>query len=437
MPARRDHNLFMKFFRDALFALLISAGFFLLLEGGLRLAHAHYQASFYQTEQERRFSLRPNAVGWNVSENEVYIRINGDGMRDHERPVSRPPSTLRVALLGSSEAEGRQVPLEKTFASVLERHLNQALSQQGSQVDVMNFAVNGYTFSQNYLTLHNHVWKYDPQIVILVISVPNVFKNTRELNWGDPNIPFYVLRNGQLVPDETTRAASPLNRWRLYWKNRFSDLMNRSTLLTLFNEATNKAIDGLQKEQHVLSTKLRRTPTATASPTLPAGYPYMPDLPNTQEAWAIGEGFLELMRQECSARGAEFWIVSADQDMQSHPSLEERARYASKLHVDSLEASDRRVQRFGEAHGIPVVLLAPFMGDYAAAHDVALHGFPATPFDSDPWPYATGHWNELGDELAGSFVARQVLQRSSVVRRRESLATTTGVPQVHGLEGNP
>jgi hypothetical protein len=304
-------------------------------------------------------------------------------------------------------------------------------------VDVMNFAVNGYTFSQNYLTLHNHVWKYDPQIVILVISVPNFFKNTRELNWGDPNIPFYVLRNGQLVPDETTRAASPLNRWRLYWKNRFSDLMNRSTLLTLFNEATNKAIDGLQKEQHVLSTKLRRTPTATASPTLPAGYPYMPDLPNTQEAWAIGEGFLELMRQECSARGAEFWIVSADQDMQSHPSLEERARYASKLHVDSLEASDLRVQRFGEAHGIPVVLLAPFMGDYAAAHDVALHGFPATPFDSDPWPYATGHWNELGDELAGSFVARQVLQRSSVVRRRESLATTTGVPQVHGLEGNP
>jgi hypothetical protein len=437
MPARRDHNLFMKFFRDALFALLISAGFFLLLEGGLRLAHAHYQASFYQTEQERRFSLRPNAVGWNVSENEVYIRINGDGMRDHERPVSRPPSTLRVALLGSSEAEGRQVPLEKTFASVLERHLNQALSQQGSQVDVMNFAVNGYTFSQNYLTLHNHVWKYDPQIVILVISVPNFLKNTRELNWGDPNIPFYVLRNGQLVPDETTRAASPLNRWRLYWKNRFSDLMNRSTLLTLFNEATNKAIDGLQKEQHVLSTKLRRTPTATASPTLPAGYPYMPDLPNTQEAWAIGEGFLELMRQECSARGAEFWIVSADQDMQSHPSLEERARYASKLHVDSLEASDLRVQRFGEAHGIPVVLLAPFMGDYAAAHDVALHGFPATPFDSDPWPYATGHWNELGDELAGSFVARQVLQRSSVVRRRESLATTTGVPQVHGLEGNP
>jgi hypothetical protein len=436
MPAKPDLNSFMRFFRDVLLALFASASFLMLLEGGLRLARVHYQASFYQTEQERGFSLRPDAAGWNVSENEVYVHVNSDGMRDHERPVSRPSSTLRVAILGSSEAEGRQVPLEKGFVSVLNRHLNQALSPQGYQGDVTNFAVNGYTFSQNYLTLHNHVWKYDPQIVILVISVPNFFKNTRELNWGDPRVPFFVFSNGRLVRDETTRPAPPLTRWRYYWRDRFSDLMNRSTLLTLFNEAINKAIEGLQKEQQVFASRLTGAPSHSVGPALPDGYMYMPDLPDTQEAWAIGEAFLGLMRQECSVHGAEFWIVTADQDMQSHPSLAERANYVSKLHIRSLEASDLRVQRFGDAHGIPVILLAPPMGDYAATHDVALHGFPATPFNSDPWPYATGHWNQLGNELAGTLVAQQLLQRSSVIHHWPSLATNTEVPQVHMPGGN-
>jgi hypothetical protein len=429
----------MRFFKDALLTLLVCAAFLLLLEGGLRVTQMHYQASFYQTERERGFSLRPNARGWNVSENEVYVRVNSDGMRDHERPISRPPSTLRVAILGSSEAEGREVPLEKGFVSVLNRHLNQALNPQGYQVDAMNFAVNGYTFSQNYLTLHNHVWKYDPEIVVLVLSVPSFFKNTRELNWGDSRVPFYVFQNGQLVRDEALPLSPPLTGWRNYLRDRFSDLMNRSTLLTLLNEAMNKAIEGLQKEQHVLASRLHDTPSHSANPagpSVPDGYIYMPDLPATQEAWRIGEAFLELMQRECAEHGAEFWIVTADQDMQSHPSLPERARYASKMHVDSLEASDQRVQRFGEAHGIPVIMLAPPMGQYAAAHDVALHGFPATPFTSDPWPYATGHWNELGDELAGALVAQNLVQRSTVIHRWLSTESRTEVPQTRGPEGN-
>lgn len=426
----------MKFFRDAILASLISAGFSLLLEGGLRLAHIHYQASFYQTEQERGFSLRPNAAGWNVSESEVYIRINSDGMRDHERPIARPPSTLRVALLGSSEVEGRQVPMDKGFASVLERHLNHTLSPKGKQADVMNFAANGYTFSQNYLTLHNHVWKYDPQIVMLVISVPNFFKNTRELNWGDSRVPFFVFQNGRLVRNETTPPPPPFTRWRYYWRDRFSDLMNRSTLLTLFNEATNKAMEGLQEKKRVLADKLRPTPARSVAPMLPDGYAYLPDLPATQEAWTIGETFIELMRQECADHGAEFWIVTADQDMQSHPSLAERQRYAAKMHIHSLEASDQRVRRFGEAHRIPVILLTPPMSDYAASHNVALHGFPATPFDIDPWPYGTGHWNELGDELAGSYVAEQVLQRSSTFDHLFSPENNAKVTSVHKVEAH-
>ena len=431
----------MRFFRDLLFASLASAVFLLLLEGGLRLAHVHYQGSFYQLERERGFALRPNAAGWNVSENEVYVRINSDGMRDHERPIARPPATLRVALLGASEAEGRQVPLEKGFASVLNRNLDQKLAPLGHPVDVMNFAVNGYTFSQNYLTLHNHVWKYDPQIVILLVSVPNVFKNTRELNWGDPRIPFYVLQNGKLVPDELTRSAPSPDPRRLYLKNCLSDLMNRSSLLSLFNEALNKAIERLEKQEQVVAGWMRGTTSSAAGPLPPGGYEarwgYLPYLPETQQAWTIGEAFLDLMRQDCSDHGAEFWIVNVDEEIQAHPSLAERARFVSRLRIPSLEASDQRIQRFGEAHGIPVVLLAPPLGDYAASHGVALHGFPASPFNSDPWPFNTGHWNELGHEVVGTVIAQSLLQRSSVIRRWTSSATPSNLPARETLEVNP
>ena len=411
----------MKFSRDAFIALLVSAGFLLLLEGGLRLAHVHYQASFYQAEQVRGFSLRPNAAGWNVSENEVYVRINSDGMRDHERHVSRPPGTLRVALLGASEAEGRQVPIEKGFASALNRHLNQALGPSGHPVDVMNFGVNGYTFSQDYLTLHNQVWKYDPQIVVLLLGVPNVQKNTRELNWGDPGIPFYVLKDGHLVRDESTSAVPPPVKWRNYWRNRLSDLMNRSALLTLFNEALNKSFEGLQDQRQALEGMLQKGASSSAGPALPGGYvvtrrSYIPDLPETQGAWAIGEAFLDLMKQECSAHGTEFWIVTVDEDVQSYPSLEERARYLREMDLPSLNASDERVRGFADAHGIPVIVLAPPMADYAAVHGVALHGFSATPYSRGPWPYGIGHWNVLGHELAGSLVSQSMLQRSSVIR---------------------
>lgn len=415
----------MRFFRDLFLALLVTAFVVVALEGGLRVAGVHYDASLYEPDSERGYRLRPNAAGWNVSENECYIRINSDGMRDRERPVSRPPDTLRIAVIGSSEAEARQVPLEKTFEAVLDRRLAQKLEPLGHHVDVMNFAVPGYTCSQEYLTLHNHVWKYDPQIVMLSLSIFTILKNTRELYPGDPKgTPFYILRDGQLVPDSLTGAALPPDARRLHWKNLSSDWMNRSALLSLFNQARVE----LQKQEQAAVAKVKRKPGIAAASTIPADYmtfwTYLPDLPATQQAWAIGEAFLEAMQKDCARHGAEFWIVITDEVMQSHPSLAERARFIREKHLPSLAAGDERVERFADAHEIPVIPLAPPLGDYAASHGIALHGFAHTPFND-------GHWNELGHELAGNVIADQLLNRSSVVRQwglagRESLASQRG-----------
>jgi hypothetical protein len=201
----------MRFFRDLTLAGLVSVVAVVALEGGLRLAQSHYEASTYEPENERGSALRPNAEGWSTSESDVYVRINSDGMRDRERPFARPPHSLRVAVVGSSEVDARQVPLEKTFEAVMDRDLSQKIDPLGWHADVLNFGVPGYTYSQEYLTLHNHVWKYEPQIVILLFAAFPVLKTTRAFYPGElQGAPVYVLQDdGELVRGRDYKKYSP------------------------------------------------------------------------------------------------------------------------------------------------------------------------------------------------------------------------------------
>jgi len=396
----------MRFFRDLLLAGLATAAVILALEGGLRLARAHYEASLYEPESERGYALRPNAEGWSVEEAEVYLRINSDGMRDRERPIVRPPHTLRVAVIGSSEADARQVPLDKTFEAVMNRDLSRELEPGGGHADVLGFGAPGYTLSQEYLTLHNHVWKYEPQVVILLFSAFTVLKNTREFYPGElKGAPVYVLQSGgQLVPDAITRNTPLIDARRLLWKNRMSDWMNRSYLLCLLNAAR------IQSRGLMLMEKLRgRPPKVSPAPGVDPGWSYNPGQPEIEECWAIADAFVDAMKKDCGLHGAEFRIVTSDFAAQVHPSLEKRAAFQRSMGLSSLDLVDQRLERFGATRGIPVLALAGPLGAYAASHGVFLHGAPPSRDNG-------GHWNELGNEQAGHVIARELLARSPVVR---------------------
>ncbi len=389
----------MSFLKDATVALLAVLITLLALEGSLRLAHERHNASLFQRERERGYALRPNAEGWNVAENEAYIRINSDGLRDRERPRQRPANTLRIAVIGSSDVEARQVALEETFETVMDRELGVALKPHQRCVDVLNFGVDGYALSQADLTLRNHVWKYDPQVVILALAAFNILRNTRDLYPGDTqHSPFFVVRDGRLEPDEQTRSEPAPDPRRLAWRNRLSDWMNRSYLLTLLNEANAKLrmrITGL------------RSPAVAPVTTRPKDYvqwwQYLPNLPETQEAWGIAEAFLLEMKRDCDRHGAEFWVVNVDAVMQVDPNRAVRQEFARRRGLASLDASDQRVERFSAQHGIQVLSMAPPLGEYSAAHAVALH-------------FNEGHWNVLGHEIGGQVISQALLARSRTVQ---------------------
>src|SRR5438067_1886482 len=98
-----------------LFALLIA-------EMGLRVIGYTYPI-FYTTDEARGYALRPCMQGWYRKENEVYVKINCDGLRDREHAKQKPPGTFRIAVVGDSYAEALQVPLEDAFWSVMEKQL--------------------------------------------------------------------------------------------------------------------------------------------------------------------------------------------------------------------------------------------------------------------------------------------------------------------------
>ena len=99
---------------------LIILGFLfgaLIAEIALRVAGYSYP-EFYALDQVRGYGLAPGAQGWYRKEGRSYVRINSDGLRDQEHSTTKPPKTLRIALIGDSYPEALTVPLEQSFAHV-------------------------------------------------------------------------------------------------------------------------------------------------------------------------------------------------------------------------------------------------------------------------------------------------------------------------------
>lgn len=112
------NRLFKMFFSFCLFTLFV----FLLLEFLLRAIGISYPI-FHEAHETRGIALRAHAKGWQKVEGQAYIKINSSGFRDTEHPLKKPADTFRIAVLGDSMTEALQVPLNKTYCSLLQEEL--------------------------------------------------------------------------------------------------------------------------------------------------------------------------------------------------------------------------------------------------------------------------------------------------------------------------
>ena len=91
--------------------------------------------SFYEPVPGARFVYRRQEFA-------TPIDYNAFGMRDRPRQLERFPGELRLALVGDSFAEGKEVPFDSCLAHLLEGKLQERLGQR--RVEVLNFGVSGY-----------------------------------------------------------------------------------------------------------------------------------------------------------------------------------------------------------------------------------------------------------------------------------------------------
>lgn len=362
-----------------------------LFEVGLRVAGIRFEASLYTRDRILGFALRPFAAGWSVREGKAYVRINSDGFRDREHTLETPANTLRIAVLGDSVTEARQVEADRRFTAVAEQSLSRCPALQGHNVEVFNFGVSGYGTAQELLALRHHVWKYEPDVVLLQFYAGNdMFNNHRDLNLPDPNLgPYFVYKGSELVLDDSFRNSPRLSASYVRWRGWLADLMNRSRVLLLVNEA---------------DVRLRRLPSQLrGGPGLEADYmawmPYVPPShPAMIEAWRVTEGLLLLMRDEVRSRGADFYILNATMAMQVHPDPSARREFMERLGLHTLYYPDTRLERFAAGANIPIISMYRPLGDYAEKNKVFVHGFRNT-------PPGFGHYNELGHRIVGETAA--------------------------------
>jgi lysophospholipase L1-like esterase len=378
----------------------------LLAEAALRLAGVEYPV-FWVPDQNLGVAHNPGTQGWYRDEGNAFVRINSDGLRGPERAKTKPPGTVRIALLGDSFTEAVQVPLEDTFGSVLEKQLADCPRLKGLRVEVINFGVSGYGTGQELLMLRRHVWEYSPDLVVLAFLTANdVSDNSFTLSSSEPGSqerPYFEYHEGSLVLDNSFRDSSRFQihesaAWRLLRR-----LAGHLRLLQLAREARVRWAD-----RQWLQEAERRAGTANpvvAEAVLEGPEIYLPPAdPDWQAAWHVTEGLLDEMKKEVTAKGADFWVVTLSNPIQVYPDAVIREQFKSRQGIQDLFYPDHRIQAFCGHDGIHMLALAPAMQAFADPHHVFLHGF------SNAF-MGTGHWNIEGHRLAGELIARKLCEQ--------------------------
>ena len=384
----------------------------LIGEVGLRASRMHFEPQLYAPDRARGWVLRAGVGGVVAGEDTQYVRINSHGFRDRERSYSKPLNTVRIAVLGNSWTEALQVPLEKTYCSVVERLLTRSPCFAGKNVEVLNFGVAGYSTGQELLTLQQEVWKYQPDMVLLAFyPARDIANNIRELNnaANPEQSPYFTYRGDHLVLDDTFRSLPALQPGEISLENRRYQMSRHVRLLQALNELQRAA--KIRLAMAAARDRAERFGVENleyAIYTPPAGQ-------EMQRAWKVTEGLLLAMRDEVKANGAEFRVVIQATRPQVIPDAVKRAELMRKLGVADFNYVDRRMSDFGGRAGISVTTLAPALSSYAETHHVYLNGFNGSNLGA-------GHWNETGHRVAAETIAADLCKAAE--GRAEAASTT-------------
>lgn len=155
------------------------------VEGLLAVVGLGEEELFRLDRQLGTVHMTNKSITWR-KEGYAHSYLNADGMREPGITVPKPAGVYRIALVGDSQIEAIQVPLEKSYGKLLEKQLTERLHRP---VEVLNFGVSGYSTVQEYLLMKRNVFKYQPDMVLLGYDGRDMFEN-----WASPDASLSNLR---------------------------------------------------------------------------------------------------------------------------------------------------------------------------------------------------------------------------------------------------
>lgn len=364
----------------------------LLAEMALRLLGISYPC-FYRHDLLCGSMLRAGVTGYWLKEGGGYVSINNDGLRDREHAIAKPSNTLRIAVLGDSFIEAFQVDREDALCAVMERELATCKDLKRTNVEVINFGQSGFGTAMELLALRHRVWKYSPDVVLLVFFTGNdVSDNSRILKKVDHH-PYFVYQGDTLVLDNKG-VTEAYKRYAGWWNDIRMWIFNRSRVLQLADKGGKTIAEWFEGR----STDAAEAQDNFLEPGLAEAVHRPPSDAVWKEAWRVTEGLLLKMRDEVRERGATFFVIILGNSVVVHPDPSIRKKFEKRLGVKDLFYPDQRIKRLCEREGIPVLALTPRFQEYATRNNIFLHGFGPT--------IGRGHWNEQGHRLAGELIAQ-------------------------------
>src|SRR5579885_3477669 len=372
--------------RLLLLVLMGLAGAAALAEIAIRLT-PWAEVEFYTYDPDRGWALRANAAGWQRREGVAYVRTNSQGLRaDRDYAVPKPPGVYRIAVVGDSYTEARQVDAAQTFCAVMQRFLRRCPALHGKKVEVLNFGVDSYNTAQELMTLRKQVWRYTPDFVVLETFPGNDVKENSLTLESDQCRPFPVLHDGRFA------LGGPFVQ---SWHARFDCWMRfesrHSQILDILGQVRRPLLLAWRRRPLPKGAELGINPTVYKPPSDPAW----------EQAWQVSEAAISEFHHEVARRGVGFMVVVPTIGIQVDPKLNNRQSFMKAIGVNNLFYPDDRLLALGRREGFFVLDLSRPLQSYVDAHETALHGFPNTTL-------GYGHWNAQGHRLAGQLIAEQL-----------------------------
>jgi lysophospholipase L1-like esterase len=349
------------------------------------------------------FSLRPGAEGWWHGEGVTYIKINSDGLRDREHSKTKPPNTLRIAVLGDSFTEAFDVEMQEAWWAVMEQRLQGCEALGGKKVEVINFGVAGYSTARELMTLRHRVWEYSPDVVVLNVTTINDIKdNSRVLNpeYASLPLPYFIYQGDKLVLDDSQLLARNNSRYFRLQQSFPGQAMNWLREHLRLVQLVDRARGAYQKRKIINQQASERPNASREVEGWDSSVLKEPTTPAWIEAWRVTEGTLLLMRDEVKSKGVKFLVVTGSSGIQVYPDPTVRQESIRSLGLTNLFYPDMRIKALGEREGFSVLNLAPPMQAYADRNHAILHGQGNMA--------AYGHWNQTGNKVAGELVSEKL-----------------------------